>query len=185
MTTRTAALLPRPRTLVHPGAFNPIRIHSRRVERGTHHRLTLQPGMSLYDGLVRPLAEIGVKNASTTILGGFFESLDYCVAPPDPTGRSLIAYSSPIRVANAYMVFGNATIGKNQQGKPIVHCHAAIHTESGWARGGHIMTDTSIVGPEPISVLVTAFHGFDLRVTYDPETNIPLIQPQEEEPHNV
>jgi predicted DNA-binding protein with PD1-like motif len=180
MTTRTANRPPRPRTLVHPGAFNPIRIHSRHAERGTHFRLALQPGMSLYDALLKPLAEIGVRNASTTILGGFFDELNYCVAPPDPSGRAVTAYSDPIPAGRAYMVFGNATLGKNQQGKPVVHCHAAVRTEDGLVRGGHIMTDTSIVGPQPIPVLVTALHGFDLRVTYDAETNIPLLKPHEE-----
>ncbi len=182
MSIRPAARLPRPRTLIHPGAFNPIRIQSKHAHRGNHIRLSLQPGLSLYDALVKPLAEIGVKHASTTILGGFFEALDYCVAPPDPSGRAIVAYTDPIHAGWAYMVFGNATIGKNQRGSPIVHCHAAIHTEDGSTKGGHILTDTSIVGPTPIPVLVTALHGFELRVAYDPETNIPLLQPWEENP---
>ena len=55
--------------------------------------------MSLFDGLVKPLAEIGITNASTTILGGYFEELQYCVAPPDPTGQAVIAYSKPITPA--------------------------------------------------------------------------------------
>jgi len=66
------------------------------------------------------------------------------------------------------------------QGQPIVHCHAAIRTADGVMKGGHIMTQSCIVGPEPISVLVTSLDGFELRVTFDPETNIPLIQPHEE-----
>lgn len=180
MSPHTAIRPPRPRTLVHPGAFNPVRIHSRHADRGAHYRLALQPGMSLYDALIAPLAEIGVRNASTTILGGIFETLHYCVAPPDPSGRAIIAYSDPICAGSAYMVFGNATIGKNQHGRPIVHCHAAVRAGDGLIRGGHIVADASIVGPHPIPVLVTALHGFDLRVAFDPETNIPLLQPQEE-----
>jgi predicted DNA-binding protein with PD1-like motif len=80
------------------------------------------------------------------------------------------------------MIFGNATLGKSAQGKPLVHCHAAIRTEGGLAKGGHILTETSIVGPEPIPVLVTSLDGFELRETYDPETNISLLEPQEERP---
>jgi predicted DNA-binding protein with PD1-like motif len=166
--------------LVHPGAFNPVRINSKHSDHGAHYRLVLQPGMSLNEGLLAPLLALGVKSASTTILGGFFDELHYCVAPPDPSGQAVIAYSTPINAGRSYMVFGNATIGKNQHGKPIVHCHAAVRTEDGQTRGGHIMGEMSIVGPRPISVLVTALHGFDLRVTFDPETNIPLIQPQQE-----
>ncbi len=80
------------------------------------------------------------------------------------------------------MIFGNATLGKDAHGKPVVHCHAAIRTENGQTKGGHILAESSIVGSDPILVLVTSLDGFELRVTYDPETNIPLLQPQEERP---
>ncbi len=78
------------------------------------------------------------------------------------------------------MVFGNATLGKSANGAPLVHCHAAVRTESGLIRGGHILTQQSIVGSEPIAVLVTSLDDFELRVAYDAETNIPLLQPREE-----
>ena len=170
---------PRARTLIHPGPFNPVRIQSRQSARARHIRLALEPGVSLFDGLVRPLAEAGIENASTTILGGSFERLTYCVAPPDPTRQALIAYSAPIEAGPTYLVFGNATIGKNQRGEPIVHCHGCFRTSAGATRGGHIIADDSIVGASPISVLVTSLDGFELRVAFDPETNIPLIQPHE------
>lgn len=178
--TEPSSQIPRPRTLIHPGQFNPVRIQSMHSESGRHIRLSLMPGLSLFDALVRPLAVIGVKNASTTILGGFFEELHYCVARPDPSRHAVVAYSHPIHAGRAYMVFGNATVGKGLGGGPLVHCHAAIRTEVGEMKGGHIITQSSIVGPEPISVLVVSLDGFELRVTFDPETNIPLLQPHEE-----
>jgi predicted DNA-binding protein with PD1-like motif len=170
----------RPRMLLHPGPFNPIRIQSRHSASGSHIRLLLPPGESLFDALVKPLAEAGIRNASTTILGGYFEQLDYCVAPPDPSRRAIVAYTTPIHAGRAYMIFGNATIGKNQHGDPIVHCHAAIRTEDGSIKGGHILTQNCIVAAQPVSVLVTSLDGFELRVMYDHETNIPLLQPHEE-----
>ncbi len=175
MAPKPSSQFTRPRTLIHPGAFNPVRIQSRHSPTARHIRLSLQPGLSLFDALVQPLVAAGVKSASTTILGGFFHELQYCVAPPDPSRRAVIAYSDPIGAGRAYLVFGNATLGKNLHGDPIVHCHAAIRTEDGKTRGGHILTQSSIVGPHPISVLVTSLEGFELRVAFDPETNIPLI----------
>jgi predicted DNA-binding protein with PD1-like motif len=175
-----ASPFPRPRTLIHPGRFNPVRIHSKHSERARHIRLALQPGLSLFEALVSPLAGIGVKNASTTILGGWFADLHYCVAPPDPSGKAVIAYTRPIPAGQAYMIFGNATLGKNRHGKPLVHCHAAFRTAGGQTKGGHILPETSIVGPDMIPVLVTSLDGFELRETFDPETNIPLLQPYEE-----
>ncbi len=148
-------------------------------DRARHFRLMLQPGLRLFDALVRPLAEAGVTNASTTILGGRFRSLLYCVAPPDPTGRTVIAYSDPREAGQTYMVFGNATLGVSMHEQPLVHCHATFRTEAGEVRGGHVLTEHCIVGADPIPVLITALDGFELRQAYDPETNMQLLQPHE------
>lgn len=178
----SAPAWPRPRTLVHPGPFNPVRIRSMCSPRSRHIRLSLQPGLSLFDALVQPLAALGIRNASTTILGGGFAQLDYCVAPADPSRAAVVAYSRPICAGRTWMVFGNATLGKGVDGSPLVHCHAAIRTEDGALRGGHIVPTTSRIGDTPIPVLVTSLDGFELRVAYDAETNIALLQPCEETP---
>jgi predicted DNA-binding protein with PD1-like motif len=171
------------RTLNHPGPFSPVRIQSLHSEAARHIRLTLQPGRNLFDALVQPLYAMGVTSASTTILGGSFSQLQYCVAPPDPSGQAAVAYSAPISGGQSYMIFGNATLGKSADGAPLVHCHAAIRTESGAVKGGHIITSQSFVGPEPISVLVTSLDSFELRVAYDAETNISLLLPRKETLH--
>jgi predicted DNA-binding protein with PD1-like motif len=177
MASRITTEFPRPRTLIHPGAFNPVRIQSRHCQRARHVRLALQPGRSLFEALVEPLARLGITSASTTILGGGFAPLQFCVAPPDPSGRAVIASTRPRPAGRCALVFGNATLGKDAQGRPLVHCHAAIRMEDGATRGGHVIPQASIVGPDPIPVLVTALDGFELRVAFDPETNIPLLQP--------
>ncbi|WP_138472215.1 PPC domain-containing DNA-binding protein [Poseidonocella sp. HB161398] len=167
----------RARILRHPGRFNPVRIHSERDMQGRHLRLSLAPGLSLHEAMVAPLRAAGITSASTTILGGAFARLSYCVAPPDPSGKAVIAYSAPIDAGETYMIFGNATLGVAADGGPLVHCHAAIRCADGRFRGGHILPDRAIVGDRPISVLVTGFEGFSLRQSFDPETNIPLLQP--------
>lgn len=171
---------PRSRTLVHPGPVNPVRIQSKQGSRSRHFRLLLQPGLSLFDALVKPLADVGVKNAAITILGGYFDHLDYCVGQADPTGNALFAYAAPIHAGSAYMIFGNATLGKNEEGLPAVHCHAALRTQAGKVKGGHILAQSCIVAQQPVSVLVTSLEEFELRVTFDPETNISLFQPHDE-----
>ena len=172
--------MPRPQTLIHPGRFNPVRIQSARSSKGRHVRMALLPGMSLFDGLVKPLAEIGITCASTTILGGYFEDVQYCGTPPDQQGQAVVAYSKPIPAGRTYMIFGNATIEKSMDGSPLAHCHAAIRTESGEVKGGHILNETCIVSRDPVPVLVTSLDEFELRQAYDPETNIPLLQPYKE-----
>lgn len=171
---------PRPRMLIHPGSFNPVRIQSLAAPSARHFRLSLEPGRSLFEALVEPLMRFGVGSASTTILGGWFESIDYCVAPPDPSGQSVIAYSAPRQAGEAYLIFGNATLGKSMKGKPLVHCHGTIRTGNGTVQGGHILPERAIIGAAPIPVLVTTLDGFDLQQAFDPETNMPLLQPLKE-----
>lgn len=170
---------PRARTLAHPGPFNPVRIQSRRADRARHFRLRLQPGASLFDALVTPLHALGIDSASTTILGGMFDRLQYCTAPPDPDRQALIAYTAPVDGGRCWMVFGNATLGRRRDGQPLVHCHATMRTPSGALKGGHVIAQTTIVGAQPISVLVTALEGFELRIAFDAETNIDLVQPMD------
>ncbi len=167
----------RARTMIHPGRFHPVRIQSEHSDIARHFRIVLQPGKSLYDAIVQPLIQVGVTSASTTILGGLFASLEYCVAPPDPRNEAVIRYSAPIVAGESYLIFGNATLGRSSSDKPMVHCHAAVRREDGVVRGGHIIPGKTIVGDDPISVLVTSFDDFDLRQIYDPETNTPLFQP--------
>ena len=174
---------PGPRTLVHPGPLNPARLTSLHSTRARHVRLALAPGLSLYEALVAPLARIGIEHASTTLLGGGLESVDYCVAPPDPSNKAVAAYTAPIHAANAYLIFGNATLGKDAGGNAVVHCHAAIVTESGAVRGGHILPHSCIIGSQPITALVTALDGFELRVSYDAETHISFFLPTRKPAH--
>lgn len=180
----TAAPPPaRPRTLVHPGPFNPVRISSMHTNRGRHFRLVLHPGQSLYQSIVEPLQDLGVRSASMTLLGGSFSQLWYCVAGPDSKQQAVAAYSAPIHAGRAWMVFGNATLGLSADGKPLVHCHAVFRDALGAVKGGHILADRVIVDAAPLSVLVTTLDGFELRVAHDPETNIPLLGPKEVAQH--
>ena len=172
-----------PRYLRQPGRFDPVRIRTEASPFGRHIRLLLKPGETLYNAIVKPLADIEVRDASMTILGGWFQNLFYCVAPPDPEGHTVIAYSVPRCAGLTYMVFGNATLGRAMEGAPLVHCHAVVKTENNEVTGGHIVTDKSIVGPKPISVLVTSLEGFELHQAFDEETGIPLFEPVGVESH--
>ena len=178
MTEFTNALeLPRPRTLVHPGPVGAIRIEHRHASQGCHFRLGLEPGRTLQDAIIEPLMLRGVQAASMTILGGRLEKLLYCVAPPDPTGERVANYTRPIDAGAATLIFGNATLGKNGRGEPIVHCHATFVCEDGNVRGGHVVVDRSTVADAPIAVLATSLEGIELRITQDEETHMPLMRP--------
>ena len=172
----TAQPLPRPRTLVHPGPVGPIRIEHRHANLGRHFRLGLQPGRTLHDAIVESLLGLGVRSASMTLLGGRLSTLLYCVALPDPTGERVANYTRPIDVGAATLVFGNATLGWNGRGEPLVHCHATFVCDDGQVRGGHIVVDRSVAGAS-IPVLATSLDGIELRITHDDETHMPLMRP--------
>ena len=178
MTDFTTALpLPRPRTLVHPGPVGAIRIEHRHANLGRHFRLVLEPGRTMQDAIIEPLMLLGVQAASMTLLGGRLAKLLYCVAPPDPTGERVANYTRPIDAGAATLIFGNATLGKNGRGEPVVHCHATFVCEDGRVRGGHIVVGRSVVAEAPIPVLATSLDGIELRITQDDETHMPLMRP--------
>ena len=179
------AALPRARTLVHPGPVGAIRIEHRHANLGRHFRLGLAPGRTMHDAIIEPLVALGVQAASMTLLGGGLAKLLYCVAPPDPTGERVANYTRPIDAGAATLIFGNATLGKNGRGEPIVHCHATFVCEDGRVRGGHVVVDHSTVAGAAIAVLATSLDGIELRITQDEETHMPLMRPFAAQQHRI
>lgn len=175
--------LHRPRTIVHPGPYGTVRIEHMRAERGRHFRLALPQGRSLHAAIVEALASVDVHNASMTLLNGDLETLSFCLAKPDGTGLVVATYTAPIVIRSARFIFGNATLGKSAAGAPVIHCHAAFRTAEGDVRGGHVLTERTIVSRHPMTVVATALDGFDLRISYDEETRMPLLRPQLETPY--
>jgi predicted DNA-binding protein with PD1-like motif len=169
---------PRARTMVHPGPVGPVRIKAEKTSKGRSFRFSLMPGTTLFDGLVEPLSKLNAVSASTTILGGWFIGLQYCVAPPDPSGKAVATYSEPRHTDKIFMVFGNATIGFGEDGKRLVHCHAALSDDNGDVRGGHVLPQTAVVADQPISVLLTALDGIELNLVHDSETNMSILMPR-------
>lgn len=175
--------LPRPRTLVHPGRYGSLRIEHMQAPAARHFRLALRAGRSLHQAIVDALTAVGVKAASMTLLDGELSTLSFCVAPPDAGGRVVAKYSSPVALAGARLVFGNATLGKSSTGDPVVHCHAVFRMADGTLRGGHLLTERTFIACGAVTVLATSLDGFDLRIGFDEETRMPLMRPQLETPH--
>ncbi len=175
--------LPRPRTIIHPGPVGAVRIEHMHAARGRHFRLSLPTGRSVHDAIVEALAGVAVHNASMTLLDGELDTLSFCLAKADPTGRVVATYGPPLNVLSARLIFGNATLGTSAASAPIIHCHALFSMADGSVRGGHLLTEQCIVGRSPITVVATAIDGFGLRVSYDDETRMPLLRPTPEVSH--
>lgn len=179
MKSQPVSAFPRSRTLVHPGPAGAVRIQTMQAPRARHVRLSLRPDCSLYDALVQPLTQLDINSAAVTVLGGQFATLDYCTPAANPAGPSVAKYSAPVHVERVFMVSATATLGTGADGEPLVHCHATLRTADGATKGGHILTEKSIIGAAPITALVTSFDTFGLQQVHDAETTMPLFLPQQ------
>lgn len=167
------------RRLQQPGPPTQPRINSRQAARARHFRLALPAGRSLFDALVQPLAQRGVRHASITLLGGWLDATQYCVSVPDPAGRALLTHSTPIVTGPVALVTANATLATGVDGQPLVHCHAALQIAPGTMRGGHLLMQHCLIGTGGLVARIAAFDGFELRAAFDPETQLPLVQPHD------
>jgi predicted DNA-binding protein with PD1-like motif len=154
-----------------------VRLEHRQAAGARHLRLALAPGLTLFDAIVGALASARVESASLTLLQGDLQDLDFCVAPPDRSGRTVATYGPPATLQCARLLFGNATLGRTGTGAAAVHCHAVFSCTEGRLLGGHVLTQRCRIANKPVSALATSLDGFGLRIAYDPETRMPLMRP--------
>lgn len=174
---------PRSRTFAHPGPYGGVRIDHKQAVQGRHFRFTLPQGHSLFDSIVDALSSVDVHNASMTLMGGNLDELSFCLAPPDTSRRVVATYTAPEVVRSAQFIFGNATLGKSAAGAPVIHCHAVFRMADGAVCGGHLLTERAFVGANPVRIIATSLDGFELRISFDEETQMPLMRPKSGEQH--
>jgi len=176
---------PRARLLRHPGPVQAERITARAAPATATFRLALAPGARLDEAIVTPLAAVGVRDAVLTLLSGPWAELAYCTGIPDPSGVRLATYAEPVRVTDALVVGGSATLGRDPEGAPLVHAHAAFVDAAGALRGGHLVPDACRTGDGPTTAFVTMLAGIAVVQAADAETNHRLFRPVEarEVPH--
>lgn len=167
----------RPRTLVHPGPLAPIRLEHVAAVGQRQWRLTLAPGQVLLPALTGALAELGVQSAAMAMLGGALQTVAYCLPIPDPEGQLMATYGAALVLHDATLLRASATLGQSADGVPVIHCHATFADAQGTVRGGHLLADRTVVGRRPMTVLVTALDGIDLRLGFDPETRLHMLRP--------
>jgi predicted DNA-binding protein with PD1-like motif len=125
---------------------------------------------------VEPLVKAGWRGGTLTFTGGAFDPFRY-VMPGPPDNESHVAYfSAPRQPAGVVLIEqANATFGWHD-GKPWLHCHATWIEPDGARRGGHILTDATIIA-EPVTVHAWGSSEVDIATSLDPETNFTLFQP--------
>lgn len=169
----------RPRTIAHPGPVAPVRLEPVAARGQRQWHLTLAPGQMLLEALTRALGAQGVQAAAMALLGGELQTVAYCLPIPDPEGQVIATYGAPLVLHQVTLLRASATLGRTADGLSVMHCHASFADAQGTVRGGHVLPERTVVGRRPVTVLVTALDGIDLRLGFDPETRLHMLRPTE------
>lgn len=110
------------------------------VEDDAFHDFTIEvhPKALLGPAILAVLAHEGITYAQLDCELGELEEAVYHVAPPEPTGRTLVAYGDGIVLNHVTLIGANAVVGLSADGKAIMHCHGFIGELSGQLHGGHL-----------------------------------------------
>ncbi len=166
-----------PRTLVHPGPRADVRLEHATAHGGRQLRISLSAGTCLHEGLTQALASTGVPAASMVLMGGDLDEVAYCLPVPDPEGQLMATYGEPKVLLGASLLRGSATLGQDKQGVPVIHCHASFTDADGFVRGGHVLTQRTVVGKRPVTAVVSVLDGVALRLGFDTETRLNMLRP--------
>ncbi|MDX1710287.1 MAG: DUF296 domain-containing protein [Rhodovibrionaceae bacterium] len=168
------------RTLKHPGEPEGPRRIGREAAGAGEFRIVLPEGADLLSDATRILVERGIENAAIQLTGGSFSSMQYLTGQPDDSGERVATYGAPTSLEGPVQVVGgNAILGRDSEGAPLLHCHAVVVDSDGQLHGGHLPGKVCIAGPEGLVLRVTVLSGGGFRVAYDAETNYSIFQPSE------
>ena len=166
------------RTVFHPGPIAARRFTAHVAEVTDYFRLWLAPGKSLFDAILDLFTERGFNHATLHLYDGDLAKAAYMVAPPDPSGELVVAYSDPQELAGgARLITANADLGRKANGQPILHCHGALRDGKGRLHGGHIPTDICIIGDGGVRGWAVVPHDEGFVVKNDDETRFPVLSP--------
>lgn len=140
--------------------------------------LSFEPGLSLFEGIILPLRREKIGSAIINLLGGPMERIEYCMPTDDASGHTVATYGEPGRERNGYFLGGTATLGLAVDGLPFIHCHGSFVTDAGELRGGHIVTEKTIVGASPLTAFVRTIETFTVQLSEDSETNHRVFHPR-------
>ncbi|OZI30503.1 hypothetical protein CAL29_21010 [Bordetella genomosp. 10] len=177
--------LPPVRMLRHPGPMPATRWTSVENPGAPALRLALPAGSTLYEALVPVLRERGVTACAINLLDGHFTRGAYCLARPMPDIAQVIAYTSPIMVGRDLRLIGaGATLGEDERGAPLLHCHGLLVDAEGRLIGGHLLTEQCVIGPGGCVAYVHVLGSTRLTRRYDPHIQLAVFQPEPKgDPH--
>ncbi len=167
------------RTMAQPGPVQEPRILVETAEAGRNLIVDLPAGSDLLNGLRDAVTAEGGVGAAVELLGGSLDRVHYFTGRPDPTGRRLATYGDPTPlVGPVALLSGNAIVGLDAAGAPLVHAHAVMADAEGRVHGGHLPPGECRVGAEGARALVILHDPVVFAVREDPETNYAIFHPR-------
>jgi predicted DNA-binding protein with PD1-like motif len=142
------------------------------------YRIALQRGKTLYDCVADALTTLGIRAGALNIEHAAFDHISYFLITSSPDVEPVAHYTTPLELNERAMLVGaGATIGQTGDGKPAIHCHGLVVTESGRQVGGHLLTDRCTLAEEGVAY-ISALNFMDLVIGVDPEIATPVFQPK-------
>lgn len=171
-------MIQRPVIYKHQGPVNDERVVSRLLSQSLTFHHELPPGVVLADELVAACQRWGVNSAAVSLVGGYFESFEYCLASQDPDKKHKIAYMPSIQETGVTMLIcANATVGLGEDGEPLVHCHGLVTSSDGVPVGGHFFADKIKICRQSVMAFFTGFIGAAFQQQYDHEVTQAIFKP--------
>ncbi len=116
--------------------------------------------------------------AGIKILGGCFGDMEYYTGIPDPAGIRIATYGPPTPVTGPLTCLsGNASLGRDSQDRPVIHCHGVVADQAGLVIGGHINKGGCALGPGGVRLLITSHPGAGFKIGHDAETTFDVFHP--------
>lgn len=140
--------------------------------------LTLKGEGDFLTHLQETLIANDIHFAGIKILGGMFGDLEYYTGIPDPAGIRIATYGPPTPVNGPLTCLsGNASLGRDANDEPIIHCHAVVADKNGRVIGGHINKGGCAIGPRGVRLQITTHPGVGFEVSHDLETTFDVFHP--------
>jgi hypothetical protein len=170
------------RHFVHEGAPQQPRLLDLEVDHGEELRIVLPPAANVGQSLLEILSRRRFGSAVGRILSGGASHLAYHRMVTTESDERPFDYGPPI-VVEYYITFigGAITVGRDAQGKLLLHCHAGFIDRDGQQHGGHLVLDRLVVGNEPLLIHLCLFDQVAYQVRPDDETHFNLLHPIHQE----
>ncbi|VAV96775.1 hypothetical protein MNBD_ALPHA08-224 [hydrothermal vent metagenome] len=171
-------MIQRPVIYKHQGKVDEKRVVSVLSPQSITFRHELVPGAVLADELVMACQRRGVNSAAISLVDGYFEGFEYCLASQNPDRKNKITYMPPIKETGiAMLITANATVGIGEDGEPLVHCHGLVTSNAGVPVGGHIFANKIKICRQPVMAFFTGFTGIGFTQQYDFEVTQAIFKP--------